>query len=227
MRFGYLFCIIKTKSIIMKKVFLSLAFISAVSIASQAQMRFGVNAGATLANIKVKSDGAKLNYDSKIGFTVGGVAEMPINKQISFRPGISFTQKGYNFNSDVAGYKTKYTSTFNYLEIPLNVTYKTNVGSGKIFVGAGPSFAYAVSGKTKTEVNGQKQTEKVKFGSGSEEVKAFDFGGNILAGYELSNGAYIGLNYNMGFSDINNDAAAKVKNNYFGVRLGFLFGGKK
>lgn len=35
-----------------------------------------------------------------------------------------------------------------------------NAGSGKVFVGAGPSFAYAISGQTKTEVNGQKQTKK-------------------------------------------------------------------
>lgn len=211
----------------MKKVFLSLAFISAVSIASKAQMRFGVNAGATLANVKVKSDGVKVSYDSKIGFTVGGVAEMPINKQFSFLPAISFTQKGYKFNSDIAGFKTTSTATFNYVEIPLNVTYKMNAGPGKVFVGAGPSFAYAISGKNKTEVNGQKETEKIKFGSGAGEVKAFDLGGNILAGYELSNGAYIGLNYNMGFSDINNDNASKAKNNYFGVRVGFMFGGKK
>jgi hypothetical protein len=58
-----------------------------------------------------------------------------------------------------------------------------------------------------------------------EEVhlKAFEFGGNVLAGYRFSNGLFIQANYNHGFSNISPDDNSKVKNKYFGLGIGYFF----
>jgi hypothetical protein len=208
----------------MKRILLSFSFLALVSIAANAQARFGVQAGTAIANVKSKTGSVKVSYDSRIGFTVGGVAEIPFSKQLSFQPALSFTQKGAKLTEG----DSKYNLNINYLELPLNVVYKLDAGAGKVFFGAGPSVAFAVSGKSKYEIAGVKSDEDIKFGNGDQDdMKSLDLGGNVLTGYELANGAYIGLNYNLGISNLSNDNNSKTTNNYIGVRIGFLFGGKK
>jgi hypothetical protein len=72
-------------------------------------------------------------------------------------------------------------------------------------------------------------SEDINFGSNEDEddYKPFEFSGNILAGYEFSNGVFVAANYNAGLSNIavGGDSDNSLKNRYFGVKLGFKFGG--
>jgi hypothetical protein len=107
----------------------------------------------------------------------------------------------------------------------LNFLYKTPAGSGSFFGGIGPDLGYGLSGTAKSGG----ESEDVHFGSSDDDdYKAFEFSGNILAGYEFSNGFFVSANYNHGFSNILNGADSDVsaKNNYFGIRLGYKFGGQ-
>jgi outer membrane immunogenic protein len=179
----------------------------------------GITAGGTLSNYKIKENGEDLTSDSKLGFTAGLIANIPASKNFMIQTGAHWVQKGTK--DEEAGEKV--SLTVNSIEIPVNFLYNSN---GGFFIGAGPSASFAVSGKWKYN----DLSVKTKFGnSEDDDMKGFDFGANVLAGYQSQGGFLIMANFNQGFSNlIPGDAEdAKLKSHYFGIRLGYLLKGKK
>jgi hypothetical protein len=211
----------------MKKIYLLLVLATAFTSVMYAQPRFGVNGGIVFANMRFEEDGDSETLDSKAGLTIGARVAVPVTDNISFRPGLNFIQKGGKEKSSFFGVEYEVSVNLNYLELPLNFVYSMDAGIGKFFAGAGPAISYALSGKIKTKVDGDEEEEKIEFGSGDEELKRFEFSGNILVGYELANGLYIQTNYSLGLSNLTNVSDSKAKNKYFGIRLGYFFGGSK
>ena len=73
-------------------------------------------------------------------------------------------------------------------------------------------------------------TTKIKFGSGDDEVKRFEFGANALAGYRLPGGFIVSANYYLGLNNIQNGNAndlGAVKNKYFAFKIGYVLNGIK
>ena len=207
----------------MKKIILSVALIAGIVTALSAQTRFGINAGAVLANLKGEEGGEEQELDSKIGITAGIRADVALSENFRFRPGLNFVQKGGKEEFDFLGTEIKSSITLNYLELPLNFVYNAPAGNGKFFIGAGPVFGFGLSGKNKVESGGEEQTEDVNFGDAEDEVKSFEFAGNVLAGYECASGLYFQANYNPGFSNLSNAPDSELKTTYFGLRIGYFF----
>ena len=237
----------------MKKVML-IGTIVFLSTHLNAQISFGVQAGGNLANVKISDtqSGATTaeKTKSKFGFLVGVVAEIPIASSLSFRPELNFIQKGFkqNENQSQSGVtsSSNNTATLNFIEIPLNVVYHLSVGNGNVFFGIGPVVGYGISGKysyTSTysypgqPTQTQSESRNIKFdgkktadlisGDKDSHLKALDFGGNVLAGYKMSNGLYLNAGYTLGFSNLNPNANASFKTNGLTIKVGFLFGGNK
>lgn len=217
----------------MKKasILLFATFIATASIIAQ-NARFGVNAGISMANYNAKFDGESENGDSKIGITVGVVSDISLGDHFSLQPALNFVQKGTKDEETFGGITEKVSLTTNHLEIPVNFLYNTNSGNGNFFIGAGPSFAFALSGKWKYDDGTDEFDESVSFGDGDEDdMKGFDFGANILAGYTLPNGLTFSVNYNAGISNLfpGGDSDASLRSNYFGIKVGWMFkkAGKK
>ncbi len=187
-----------------------------------AQTSVSISAGATFSNVTVKSGFISASPKSKTGITAGIAIDAPLSSNFSFQPALNFVQKGYM----VKDQGSKETVNLNYLEVPLNFVYSTQKNEG-FFIGAGPSLAYGISGKDKYTASGMPDdNQKIKFGSGVDEVKALEFGVNGLAGYRLKGGFVISGNYNLGLSKINNDDgggdAGSIKNKYFSIKIGYF-----
>jgi hypothetical protein len=194
-----------------------------------AQTKIGFTAGAAFANVTIKSQGISASPKLKAGITTGIFADAPLSANFSFQPALNFVQKGYIVKDETGTEKVN----FNYLEVPLNFVYNTTRNEG-FFIGAGPSVAYGISGKDKFDYSGTGMpdfNEKIKFGSGVEEVKTLDFGANAVAGYKFKGGFMISGNYTLGLNKINNDdgigSDGTIKNKYFAIKLGYLFGSTK
>src|SRR5450759_108641 len=157
------------------------------TISTGAFAQFGVQAGATFASIKENVSGSTTSANkSKVGLTVGVLLDVPISSNFIFQPGLNYTQKGGKITDNSSGVTYNYSITFNYLELPLNFIYKA---TGGFYVGAGPALAYALSGKEKYSASDNTSGETTyKFGSdiAKDDLQAFEFSGNILAGYQLS-----------------------------------------
>lgn len=135
-----------------------------------------------------------------------------------------------------------------FLELPLNFVYTASLSNGsKFFAGVGPSVSMGLGGKyeLKAKLNLPDDPEmpefpelnvsdgKIKFdGKKASETpdddtdihfNRFNFGGNVVAGYQLENGLFIQANYNHGFSNLSPDEGGKIRTRYFGIGIGYFF----
>jgi hypothetical protein len=137
------------------------------------------------------------------------------------------------------------------LQLAPNFVYNFEAGSGKVFVGAGPDISFGIGGKAKsnftststinfpgipasTTTTTDNSDVKVKFDGKKEaagdkdyHLKGLDFGINVLAGYKMSNGAFISAGYTIGLSNIEPNDKQTFKNSGFNIKLGYMIGGSK
>ncbi|HSR38876.1 MAG TPA: outer membrane beta-barrel protein, partial [Phnomibacter sp.] len=74
----------------------------------------------------------------------------------------------------------------------------------------------------------ENEEENLNIGnSETDDLKPFDFGWKFLAGVELKNNLFFSVNYSLGLANLNPASDLTAKSNYFGVSLGYFFGGAK
>ena len=213
------------------KQLLATIVICAAGLASSAQdTRFGFTAGAAFANYHSKVDGETDNGNGKTGITAGLLADIPFGKSFSFQPALNFVQKGTQEEETFMGVTEKTKLTVNCFELPLNLLYNANSNSGTFFIGGGPSFSFALSGKWKYEDGTNSLTEDVQFGDDpdNDDLKSFEVGVNALTGYRFPNGLFIAAGYNAGLTNLfpGGSDDGTLKSHYFSVKLGWLLKGK-
>jgi hypothetical protein len=201
----------------------------AIGATAQDKTTFGVRAGINFQNI-TGDDGNGHKFDNKLktGINLGLNAEIPVAEDFYIQPGLLFSTKGAKDKT----YR-KINVRLSYLEIPINLLFKPQLGDGKLLLGFGPYIGIAVGGSY-TDLNGHKAQYKfahkitqAEYGSGDPYVRRMDFGLNFLAGYELSNKVSFQLNAQLGMSNIATKIEgypkAKAKNTGFGVSVGYRF----
>jgi len=183
--------------------------------------RFGLTGGISMAKWVAKSSGLTINSNSIVGINAGVTAFFPINSNFSLQSGLNFIQKGAKPTGLSEGEEDKIK--LNYLELPFNVLFNKN----GFFVGAGPTFSYGLSGKEKYSYQGNTEETKISFGNSEEDdLKAFDLGANITAGYLFSNHILISANYNWSLTNLmpgSTSSDGKLMNRYAGIKIGYIF----
>ena len=227
----------KIKYIKMKKLIVYLMFLMPLTIVSGQNYEtvkggIGLLAGVNYQNLFGKDFfGDKLNGKGIIGFHAGVNVQIPIASEFFFQPGLLFSTKGSKIDD------TDASSLINlsYIELPLNMVYKSNLGNGFIMLGFGPYAGYALKGKVTYDGLDGRIVSDVKFKNSIETgdpisqtyLKALDFGGNIFAGYEMSNGIFLQVNTQIGMVNIspndnqNPNSEVSIKNIGFGLSLGY------
>lgn len=216
----------------MKKTLLSLLMLAGIGYAASAQtskpVTFGVKAGVAFPSMSISAGGTSIGFDSKTSFYVGGTAEFALSDIISIQPGLSFIGKGSKLGGETFDFEESdltnesATLNLNYLELPVNVlaNFKVN-NAGKVFIGAGPYFAYALSGNVKYG----SEKEIIEFDS-NDGIKRGEFGLNFLAGFQFNNKLNIHAGYGLGLSSVIDEPSevdVKFKNKVFSVGLGYSF----
>jgi len=220
----------------MKKIFLSILLIAAISPVFAQTVKFGISGGLNESILSIQNNPSNNNSSRLAGFNAGIFSDIDFGK-ISIEPGLFYTTKGKNNISSAtdaisgAIFYSKSQVTYSYLQLPVNVLYNIHVGAGKFFVGGGPYLAYGLSGKGKgtttvtqngaTTTNDENYT--LTFGSTDNDVKRFDFGLGALGGFQLNNGVSINVGYQRGLTNIENTSTNTVKNNVITVSLGYAF----
>ncbi len=218
-------------------IIVALTFTSAVAMAQSTEP--GKGGVAVLGGINFQNfngtdfNGDKLENELIPGFHAGLNVQIPIVPEFYFQPGLLFSTKGAK---NVTGQLTS-TYKLSYLELPLNLVYKSLVGSGYITLGFGPYVGYAVAGNV-TYVTGSVEvkddvvfTSEVNSGDPllTPYFKAMDIGGNLFFGYEMAGGLLVQLNTQLGMVKINPDDMriadnkTNVKNTGFGLSVGYRF----
>jgi len=90
--------------------------------------RVGLKAGfittqPNVASSNFANDGAS-SYDNKIGFQVGGFAEIPVFKRFVFMPELYFQSKSFALNNTISNNQTLSSENQSWLSLPLSLQYE-------------------------------------------------------------------------------------------------------
>lgn len=174
----------------MKRLILSFATLMLVMSTVTAQdVRFGPKAGVNISNVKFKFDGDSESYDSKVGFHVGGFAEIGLAESFAIQPELLFSTLGTQQKED----GDKWSFNLSYLSVPVLFKYKV-AGFGAYL---GPQVGFLLGAKEKYKIDGDTESDDVK-----EEYKGIDFAGVIGVEYNLNNGLGFSARYQAGLSNI-------------------------
>lgn len=216
------------------------------AFSSFAQISYGVKAGFNSSSMTF--DGEDNSFDGGndylkrlAAWNAGVIVDIQLADNFYLQPQLLVSAKGIRFKGEetyeVGGisYTEKIDGklTTTYLELPVNLLYKHELGPGKIFGGFGPYVAYGLGGKLDGFTEEGFDDPKVKFDGDDEATdnnihyKGIDAGANFTIGYELNNGLLLGVNYSLGLTNIDVYDKSTTKNNYFGISVGYLLKKKK
>ena len=199
----------------MKKIFLTLVLCSFAGAMFAQGIKFGVTAGLNVSNQTAKMGSISISPDWKAGFQGGVFMDYAFSPNLSLIPELLFTQRGAKSTTD----GVTSSETLNYLQLPINLAYKFDVSNGqKVFPFAGIYLGYALSG---TDKFGSEST-KVTFGSGENDMKAFDYGVNLGVGYQYEHFIFK-VQYNLGLANLSNVSDYSYKNKNVAVTVGYMF----
>jgi hypothetical protein len=183
----------------------------------------GLNwSGATATNTTGKVSGTPLS-----GFTLGAFADIPLRKNLSFRPELLYSYEGYQ--PQIGGDKVNIHVA--YLNVPLDFVYHTNFLNKRFFIGAGPYLAYAFNGTyTMKGSNADGTNTDMRFGNNyaaGDNLKSTDFGANFMAGILLNRNFVLGASINLGLSNIApSGAGSDIHTRSIGLSIGYVFRNK-
>jgi hypothetical protein len=197
-------------------------------------IHYGILGGINLQKqIGKNTTGDPLNYKFALDFNAGVNVIISFAPDLYFQPGLIYSMKGTK--QDITD-EVKRTVKLSYVEIPLNLLYRPQLGDGHILIGLGPYVASGITGKERTKADNVTIELDVKFQNNAPtEFTSFayyrrlDAGGNIYFGYELFDGIFFQLNAQCGLLKINpsynntTDDKTVKRNLGFGISVGYRF----
>jgi opacity protein-like surface antigen len=205
----------------MKKIILTAAAVFALSFANAQDVKFGAKAGLNLSNI----GGDLENTSSKVGFQVGGFAEIKVSDKFAIQPELLYSAQGAKseyseVDSDLVTISSKLTQKLAYLNIPVMAKYFVTEGFS---LEAGPQFGFLMSANAETEVSALGESASVS-ADNKDYFESIDFGLNFGAGYDVSENINLGVRYSLGLSNIAKDSGDfKANNSNIAIAVGYKF----
>ena len=208
--------ILNLKTIDMKKsvLLIAVAFFGITAVSAQESVMFGAKGGVNFSNMS--SDGFDDN-NSRTGFHLGLLAEVPLTDRISVQPEVLYSTQGTEARRMVQG--TSYLGEYklDYIQVP--VLAKIYLIEG-LALEVGPSFNFLANEEAKITTGSVSTTTDTDYGS------SFEFGGALGASYKFRGGIFGSARYTQGFTDaFDSDSwdGDAVKNNGFQLGVGLLF----
>jgi hypothetical protein len=214
---------------------------------SFAQVKYGIRAGLNLTEMTLNLESSGLSQKMNTSLHLGGTFEYSLSEKFAIESGLMLSGKGSRIEDTESGndITIKSTSTISplYIEVPINGLYILDFGAVKLQLFAGPYFAYAISGKIKTEYTAialpsgvtleslqlTNESSDIKFGTSDESnIKGMDFGLNMGAGIEAKN-FLIRAQCGWGFTNLDTGGSStddELNNRVIGISMGYLFSGK-
>jgi Outer membrane protein beta-barrel domain len=186
----------RTRNLFLTAILLITVSASAVA---QAQFSLGLKGGLNFANLDVSDIPG--TYQNRTGYHLGGFGLLKLGK-IGIQPEIIYSEQGSKVKNPNFG---SFQSNFSYVNIPIILKLYTVAG---INLQAGPQFGFLTGAK----VDG----ENVK-----DQLKESDFSVGLGVGWDLPLGLSIDARYNLGISDVSDDAANQIKNQVWQVSVGY------
>lgn len=196
----------------MKKVKLSLLVIMCLAGAgafAQAQLAIGLKAGPNFANLNVHD--ADATYQSRTGWHGGAFVLIKVAK-VGIQPEVLFSQQGSTIKFNQQNLKANYS----YVNVPIIVKLYTVLG---INLQIGPQFGFLTKAESDYDPVTQTPTSTRDVKSA---YKKSDMSLAMGVGWDLPFGLTLDGRYNLGLTNVNNNASVQqTKNQVWQVSLGY------
>jgi hypothetical protein len=221
----------------MKKIFTLTTLTVLIFTSTKAQVSYGVQAGVNIANWQgdamqslndvVDLSNGYITTKSRTGFNVGTYVNIPLTEQISFEPGLMYSQKGYTMQGDLKidalkflGVNASAKVESHYIDMPLLL--KAELAKG-LSIYAGPQISYLA--KTNLHVNSSilgisLLNRKLDLTDNFNRVDMGIVGG---LGYQFDNGFNVKAGYDYGLSKLDKNDNFKAYNRVVKLSVGFSF----
>ena len=169
----------------------------------------------------------------KSGIQLGATAEIPVLKNLSLRPSLQLTQKGFRAvegNFEGPYYWNRNFST-TYLELPVDFVYKVLFSkSVNMFFGSGPVLSFGIFGKGEgilKATDGAAQLHTLEDSNNqpfkNPGYKKIDLGADFLTGLQIRR-VIVTASYNYGLINILNydQGIQNTTNRSFAFSVGYL-----
>ncbi len=168
-----------------------------------ADVRFGIKAGANVANVNGDIGTALQDWKSTVGFCGGIFLELNLGRVLTIQPEVLYTMKG----ADTGTGKL----TFDYLEIPILLKLRIPTGSVHPFVFAGPAFGFTL----RALVDGVKISD----------MPSADYSAVLGGGLQLGRSIHVDARYTMGLQKlaIPDLDTIDLKNGVLSATIGLAF----
>jgi len=240
----------------MRKITLTLLGLIAVATTASAQeVKFGPKAGVNFTQIngKIIDEGDSFEFDKGLtGFHIGAFAEIKFNEKFAIQPELLYSTQGGRYEESESGseiimgipvnynYNAEAKWNLHYINVPIMAKYYV---IPSIAIEAGPYVGFNMSSKAEYELEGSISAAGIteyESDKGSEDMKkgtnSIDFGLGVGASFNLDNGFFASVRYNLGltkiakeYTEIDEDGfeyksdAYDIKNGVFQVSVGFKF----
>uniref|UniRef100_UPI004049C393 porin family protein n=1 Tax=Flavobacterium sp. TaxID=239 RepID=UPI004049C393 len=178
----------------MKKVLFAAVAVLGFTFANAQETKFGAKAGLNMSNLTGDAE-----TDAKVGFYVGGFAEIKLTDKFAVQPEVMFSALGAKDSDDALN--------MNYIVVPVMAKYFI---TEELSLEAGPQIGFLMSAK----VDG----EDVK-----DAFTSTDFGFNFGAGYDVTENINVGLRYSLGLSNVSDFDGADIKTSNFALGVAYKF----
>lgn len=208
-----------------------------------AQVNWGLNLGLNYSNINAISElRNEIESHAIPRMNVGLSVDFPIYRDLYVQPTLMYSGKGYRSDAGEIGFTKDFKARVSYLELPVQILFKPEVGSGSMVIGVGPYIAYGLGGKWKSPedvligdilIPNQGDIEFNKNGGEADYGtyvygKPWDYGGKAALGYEFLRKYLLQFNYQWGMADImsswgEDKRNGSIKTEGFGLSVGYKF----
>lgn len=195
--------------------------LSTSAISTGAQTSLGPEIGLNQSNLKiVHSDWAFSNH-LKTGFRIGLNFTSALDRNWDIQSGLYYYTKGSNVAA--SHHSDYYASTIEIgaLQLPLYFNIHAKTGRyGRAFAGVGTFVDFHVNGK---ESLGTKDYDLAVGSTVYDDLKQFDGGLGLQAGYQINNGICLRMQYQLGLANITPIPGEKMNSRSFAVSVSYLF----
>ena len=167
----------------MKKLFTLVVLLATMTVAAQAQVKFGVKGGLNLTSMKLSKD--VVDKSNQAGFFIGPTVKFTLPVVgLGIDAAALYDQR----SAEVGDEKIKQQS----IQVPVNLRYGFGLGStASIFLVAGPQFGFNVGDKTFESVDAATKT------ASEWTLKSSNLSANVGLGFMLLNHLQVSANYNI------------------------------
>ena len=193
-------------------------FAFADEAAAQRPFRVGIIGGYNMASLD--GDGVE-DADSRSGFDIGGLVQIPMGEMITIQPEVHYSQRGASFEDEGVGSEI----ALDYIHVPVLLRAGLPLAEGFDFdFIVGPSFAFEMGCEIEPEEGDSVECEDVP-GLETKSTSIGIIGGGSFSWAAGPGDVLVDVRYDWGLTSISDaeDDDADVKNTALQFLIGYAF----